>query len=658
MHCKQRIRAALSLLLLTVVIMAGGLFPFKQVSAQDAVGKVKVTSINSDSFPSMGVAFEVYDPLGGFVTDLKAENVQVNEDGETKPVSSMELLKPGAQFTIAFNLSPELSNRFAEKTRMENILLRLGIWAGTQGANTSDLVSLATNTGLQLIRSDSPQEWKTALNDLAAIDLLGEQSNLNALTRAVDLATDASADGAMKQAILYVTPLPNTSALTALPNLAERAASQGISIFVWLVGSASSASTSPELYTAVENLAVSTGGSLFLYSGQETLPDPDGYLNPLRYSYRAFYDSEIQASGSYDIVVEITLGDLQVISQPRPVFMNVLAPNPIFLSPPSMIERSWREITETGEATLQPEIVEIQIVIEFSDGNQRPLRASRLFVDAELAVENTSEPFDVFQWDIRSIDTTARHVLSVEVEDTLGLTRRSIDMPVDIAVEPGNRDSLKSILSGQHLLIFGGILAAGAVLVLALGLLGRKAPRQRAAGRRIYFDPLTQPVPQRKDSSMGSAALHGLNRPTWPRYAISSLSSAPAWLLRVPDSGGLAAMTGGPRISTSSNTVSAIPLSRRETRLGSDEKAVNYKLSSATVSPLHARITQTADGGFLIQDAGSVAGTWVNYVPVPAKGVLMRHGDLVLIGKVAFRFELTNPPEERQPHVSDRQENP
>lgn len=658
MHCKQRIRTARSLLLLTVVIMSGGLFAFKQVSAQDAVGKVEVTSINSDSFPSMGVAFEVHDPLGGFVTDLKAENVQIHEDGETRPVSSLELLKPGAQFTIAFNLSPELSNRFAGTTRMENILARLGVWAGSQGASTSDLVSLATNTGLQLIRSDSPQEWKTALNDLAAIDLLGEQSNLNALTRAVDLATDASTDGAMKQAVLYVTPLPNASTLKALPNLAERAASQGVSIFVWLVGSTSSASSSPELYTAVENLATSTGGSLFLYSGQEALPDPDGYLNPLRYSYRAFYDSEIQASGSYDISVEIQRGDLEWVSQSRPVFMNVLAPNPIFLSPPSMIERSWREASETGEATLQPEIVDIQIVVEFSDGHQRPLRASRLFVDAELAVENTREPFDVFQWDIRSIDTTSRHVLSVEVEDTLGLTRRSIDMPVDITVEPANGESLKTILSGQNLLIFGGILAAGAVLVLALGLLGRKAQRQGAASRRTYQDPLTQPVPQHRDSRKGSAAQQGSNRPTWPRYAISSLSSAPAWLLRVPDTGGMAGTTSGSRISPSSNPASAIPLSRRETRLGSDEKAVNYKLSSATVSSLHARITQTAGGGFLIQDAGSVAGTWVNYAPVPAKGVLLQHGDLVQIGKVAFRFELANPPEERQPHVSDRQENP
>jgi pSer/pThr/pTyr-binding forkhead associated (FHA) protein len=51
-----------------------------------------------------------------------------------------------------------------------------------------------------------------------------------------------------------------------------------------------------------------------------------------------------------------------------------------------------------------------------------------------------------------------------------------------------------------------------------------------------------------------------------------------------------------------------------------------------------------------------VAGTWVNYSPVPAQGLLLRHGDLVQIGKIAFRFELANPPEERQPRITNRQE--
>ncbi|MRR28891.1 FHA domain-containing protein [bacterium] len=185
--------------------------------------------------------------------------------------------------------------------------------------------------------------------------------------------------------------------------------------------------------------------------------------------------------------------------------------------------------------------------------------------------------------------------------------------------------------------------------------MGRRAHRQSPATRRALEDPLTQPVTPRADYGKPNPA-PVIDRPTWPRYAVGSLSSAPAWLLRVPDTGALGAAAEQSRISPGSNPASAIPLSRRETKLGSDPQAVTYKISSPTVSPLHARILQTAEGGFLIQDSGSLAGTWVNYSPVPAQGLILHHGDLVQIGRVAFRFELANPPEERQPHVTNRQE--
>jgi len=41
-----------------------------------------------------------------------------------------------------------------------------------------------------------------------------------------------------------------------------------------------------------------------------------------------------------------------------------------------------------------------------------------------------------------------------------------------------------------------------------------------------------------------------------------------------------------------------------------------------------------------VADLGSEAGTWVNYAPVSAEGSQLRHGDLLHIGRVAFRFLL------------------
>jgi len=111
-----------------ITIILGVMIPVPHASGQDTTGKVVLSGINSDSFPTMGVEFEVYDPSGGFVTDLQAGDVTIQEDDGLLPATSLELLQPGVQLTIAFNLSPELSNRYAGVTRLANILERLAQW--------------------------------------------------------------------------------------------------------------------------------------------------------------------------------------------------------------------------------------------------------------------------------------------------------------------------------------------------------------------------------------------------------------------------------------------------------------------------------------------------------------------------------------------------
>ena len=61
----------------------------------------------------------------------------------------------------------------------------------------------------------------------------------------------------MKNAILYITPLPSAASLAALPNLAERALHQNTPIYVWLVASASAPTSSPELFKATRGSGAS-----------------------------------------------------------------------------------------------------------------------------------------------------------------------------------------------------------------------------------------------------------------------------------------------------------------------------------------------------------------------------------------------------------------
>jgi hypothetical protein len=89
---------------------------------------------------------------------------------------------------------------------------------------------------------------------------------------------------------------------------------------------------------------------------------------------------------------------------------------------------------------------------------------------------------------------------------------------------------------------------------------------------------------------------------------------------------------------------SAIPLSGAEFILGSDPSLTSDPLDDPSVAGIHARLTRQAAGDYLIRDQGSVAGTWVNFEIIPDEGHLLKHGDIIHVGRIAFRFCLPKPP--------------
>ena len=95
-----------------------------------------------------------------------------------------------------------------------------------------------------------------------------------------------------------------------------------------------------------------------------------------------------------------------------------------------------------------------------------------------------------------------------------------------------------------------------------------------------------------------------------------------------------------------------VPINRAEITFGSDAHLVVVTVDDSSVHPLHARLTRTREGDFVLSDEGSVAGTWVNYVQINGKGVRLRHGDLIHLGRAMFRFELTAPQPQRELVVS------
>jgi hypothetical protein len=90
---------------------------------------------------------------------------------------------------------------------------------------------------------------------------------------------------------------------------------------------------------------------------------------------------------------------------------------------------------------------------------------------------------------------------------------------------------------------------------------------------------------------------------------------------------------------------SAIPLVGTDISLGRDPSLSAFPLDDPSVSGLHARLIRQAGGEYLLRDQGSVAGTWINYQRLTDDGQNLHHGDLVHLGRVAFRFQRTGEPD-------------
>ncbi len=83
------------------------------------------------------------------------------------------------------------------------------------------------------------------------------------------------------------------------------------------------------------------------------------------------------------------------------------------------------------------------------------------------------------------------------------------------------------------------------------------------------------------------------------------------------------------------------PLVLDETLIGRVDSS-HIELDDPAVSRLHARVERRTDGFYLV-DLGSATGTVLNGRPV-AQPVLLRDGDEIAIGPVAFVFVLSPAP--------------
>ena len=599
--------------------------------------RVVLTGYNARQFPAMELRMEAWDAQGNFLSGLEPERLEVIENGTRIRPDRVEVIDVGLRFTLAVNITPVLGSQSQGASQYEHLRQLLLRWARSQQSRQGDF-SFSTPTGLYVIRSEQPSELIQALQDYQP-DLVKMQPSLNSLAEALNLANEPAESNAElinHQAILYITPPLPASLEVNLPDLTRRATELGVRVFVWLVAPSTSIPLGPD--HPLRQMAEGTGGVFQQVYLPDSSLDIETLVDPLRKMYRVQYVSALRQGGDHKIFVEVDEDGEILRSNTQAFNINLQPPNPIFLSPPAVIERSWNLAVDRQPVALAPEQVDLQIVIEFPDSFSRALTGSRLYVNRILVDENTSPPYDQFSWSLDGVEETGQHLLRVEVVDEFGMTGASLELPIDVhapaLLQEKLPDQISSGVSTRNLAILISVILSGAVLIFVLVFNGR---------RNKTFSPVA-----RGSRTQGKTA----------RRPVSKVVVRPAAIQTASvhlEQHGEAGTSPGRLINLNEEEQpvvgAAIPITNQGMTFGSDPKRATQLIESPTVDGLHARIYRNGNNGFYLADENSVAGTWINYAPITTRGTHLEHGDLVHFGRVLFRFELSDPVQGQIPEV-------
>ncbi len=597
---------------------------------------------DASGFPTISAFLDVWDGSGRFVSGLKPGDLAALEDGQPLPVQELNEMTVPAQIVVAVNPGPSLGTRDSQGiTRFQRIVQTLNAWAQALPADTPDDLSLVTIAG-PIISHASAKDWLVSLNSFQP-DFRATTPNLQSLSIAIDTVSIPTPRVGMKRAILFITPHmddPNIDSLMA--SLIERAVQNRVHVFVWFVDTDLYAATTSA--ASFNMLASQTGGEFFSATANSVqYPNPDSYFAPLRRMYSVKYNSAVVSGGSHTFSVDIKSPVGEIKSNEQTFNIDIQPPNPIFVSPPLQIVRHAPEDDPYNDKVLVPAAQEINIIVEFPDGHKRDLVSTTLYVDGQIVAENKTAPFDTFTWDLSNYNLSGDHKILVEAVDVMGLSKTSMEIPVTVTVIQPPRGAAAFFARYRQYITIGAVSFAGLALLLILfmGSLRNTFARRRAA-QQAQGDPLTQPVIAVVEAPVAEKTTKG-GRSATAKATTRRRVEAPAYLQRLT-----ADLQAAP--------VKPIPLGEKEITFGSDPVQSTYVLDDPSLAPRHARLTQNEDGNYLLADAGTIAGTWVNFEPIGKESRLLQHGDVVHFGQLAFRFELKNPPAQAEPKIN--KENP
>jgi len=548
---------------------------------------LEVSNIDTREFPLIRAEVKPRHLPDPAVGKLDATTLQILEDENILPVRSVVENYEGFHLALAINPGIALAWRDVNGISRYDKLIR---------AFTQLNQSLVPGSGDRFSLYINPDYEQTGFTDLdslliALADYPGNmrqmQSSIISLQHAME-ALSADESGQDKT-LLYITVLPLLGEDVLLDEMLQTALDHHITINIWLTENPE-VSTYPQV-SHLSNLAEGSGGSLFLFSGSEPIPDPTSYILGLGKRYQISYLSQVRTSGDHELGLSLQTSE-GVVTSPKVTFsVEVLPAKVEFINLPQTIS-----VQTAADGSLAPAELPVEITVNFPDGHPRSVTKASLCVNGSLYQENTSAPYFSFRVDLAEFPESQRLSLQAKISDELGLTGQSALAPLDLEVLPAPSSPSSAFWRNPWFLGLLGALFVGLLTFIVL-------PARRKRTRLAHKVPLPEAGEQLLPPAQKILA------------TLTRLDSDNTPLPEKP-----------------------IPITQELMIIGRDPELCQLSFADPALEPMHCQLRMLPEGKFRLTDFHSKAGTWVNYAPVGQSGLILQQGDIIHIGSLTFRF--------------------
>jgi hypothetical protein len=548
---------------------------------------LEVSNIDTREFPLIRAEVKPRNLPDPAVDQLDSTTLQVLENENILPVRSMVENYEGFHLALAINPGIALAWRDVNGISRYDKLIQ---------AFTQLNQSLIPGSGDRFSLFINPDYEQTGFTDLdslliALADYPGNMRQMEPSLTSLQHALEAlSADESGQDKILfYITPLPYPSDAEQLDLLLQSALDRHITIHIWLAGDPE-ISSYPQL-PHLRNLAEGSGGSLFLFSGSEPIPDPTSYVLGLGKRYQISYLSQVRKSGEHQLALNLQTSAGEVTSPKITFSVEVLPAEVEFINLPQKVS-----VQTAADGSITPAELPVEITVSFPDSHPRSITKASLWVNGSLYQENTAAPYFNFSVVFADFPETQRLSLKAKISDELGLTGQSALTPLDLEVLPIPSSPSNTFWRNPWFL---GLLGALLIGVLTFIVLPASRKRRRLANKVPLSGAGEQPLPPAQKILATLTRLDADNTP---------LPEKP------------------------------IPITQELTLIGRDPELCQLSFADPALEPMHCQLRMLPEGKFLLTDFHSKAGTWVNYAPVGQSGLILKQGDIIHIGSLTFRF--------------------